>query len=205
MKVITRLLLVLAIMLTGLPQASAANRELKGTVLDSENEPLVGVSVKVDKTKIAVATDVDGNFALKVPEGPVTVKFSYVGYAPQTVKVGANQSDVQVVMLEDAIALEATVVIGYGRQKKANLTGAVASVEGKALENRPATSVTNMLQGSVAGLNVTTSSGVPGETACLNVRGQTSVNGGSPLVLVDGAIGDLDLVNPNDVESISVI
>lgn len=205
MKVITRLLLVMALMLMGLPTALAANRELKGTVVDSENEPLIGVSVQVVQTKVAVATDLDGNFTLRVPDGPVTVKFSYVGYAPQTVKVGATENDIQVVMREDAIALDAAVVIGYGSQKKANITGAVAAVDGKALENRPAVSVANMLQGSVAGLNVTTSSGVPGESAKLNVRGQTSINGGSPLVLVDGAIGDIDMVNPNDVESISVI
>lgn len=205
MKLFTRLLLVLAVVLTGLPSAYAANRELKGTVIDTENEPLVGVSVQVQGTKIAIATDIDGNFALRVPEGDITVKFSYVGYTPQTIKVGAKENDLQVVMQSDAIALETTVVIGYGRQKKANLTGAVAAVDGKALENRPAISVTNMLQGSVAGLNVTTSSGVPGESATMNVRGQTSVNGGSPLVLIDGAIGEIDMVNPNDVESISVI
>ncbi len=205
MKVITRLLLVMALMLMGLPTAFAANRELKGTVVDSENEPLVGVSVQVVQNKAAVATDLDGNFTLKVPEGPVSVKFSYVGYAPQTVKVAPAENNIQVVMREDAIALESAIVIGYGVQKKANLTGAVAAVDGKALENRPAVSVANMLQGSVAGLNVTTNSGVPGQSAKINVRGQTSINGGSPLVLIDGAIGDIDMVNPNDVESISVI
>ncbi len=205
MKVITRLLLVMALMLMGLPTAFAANRELKGTVVDSENEPLVGVSVQAVQNKAAVATDLDGNFTIKVPEGPVSVKFSYVGYAPQTVKVAPAENNIQVVMREDAIALESAIVIGYGVQKKANLTGAVAAVDGKALENRPAVSVANMLQGSVAGLNVTTNSGVPGQSAKINVRGQTSINGGSPLVLIDGAIGDIDMVNPNDVESISVI
>lgn len=205
MKVITRLLLVMALMLMGLPTAFAANRELKGTVVDSENEPLIGVSVQVVQTQMAVATDLDGNFTIKVPEGPVTVKFSYVGYAPKTVKVGPTENNINVVLNEDAIALEGTIVIGYGSQKKANLTGAVAAIDGKALENRPAVSVANMLQGSVAGLNVTTSSGIPGKTATLNVRGQTSINGGSPLVLIDGAIGEIDMVNPNDVESISVI
>lgn len=205
MKVITRLLLVMALVLMGLPSAFAANRELKGTVVDSENEPLIGVSVQAVQNKAAVATDVDGNFTLRVPEGPVTVKFSYVGYAPQTIKVGPTENNIQVVMREDAMVLDAAVVIGYGSQKKANITGAVAAVDGKALENRPAISIANMLQGSVAGLNVTTSSGVPGESAALNVRGQTSINGGSPLVLIDGAIGDIDMVNPNDVESISVI
>lgn len=205
MKVITRLLLVLAILLTGLPSAYAANRELKGQVLDSQDEPLIGVSVQDIKSKMAVATDVDGNFAIRVPEGPVTLRFSYVGYTTKEVKVGANENNISVVLSENSIALEGTVVIGYGSQKKANITGAVAAVDGKALENRPAVSVSNMLQGAVSGLNVTTSSGVPGESATLNVRGQTSINGGSPLVLIDGAIGDIDMVNPNDVESSSVI
>ncbi len=205
MKVITRLLLVLAVVLMGLPSVNAANRELRGTVLDTMNEPLIGVSVQDTGSSAAVATDIDGNFVLRVPEGPVSLKFSYVGYATKTVKFGANENNVQVVLHEDAIALEATVVIGYGRQKKVNLTGAVASVEGKELENRPAVSVANMLQGSVPGLNITTSSGVPGESATMNVRGQTSINGGSPLVLIDGSIGDIDAVNPNDVESISVV
>lgn len=205
MKVITRMLLALAILLTGIPSAFAANRELKGTVLDSADEPLIGVSVQDPASKMAVATDIDGNFTIRVPEGPVTLRFSYVGYSAKTVKVGAAENNIKVVMMEDAIALEGTVVIGYGSQKKANITGAVAAIDGKALENRPAVSVSNMLQGSVAGLNVTTSSGVPGQSAKLNVRGQTSINGGSPLVLVDGAIGDIDMVNPNDVESISVI
>ena len=84
MKVITRLLFVIALLLTGVTSAYAANRELKGTVTDTQDEPLVGVSVQVQSTKIAVATDVDGNFKLKVPEGPVTLLISYVGYAPQT-------------------------------------------------------------------------------------------------------------------------
>ncbi len=86
-----------------------------------------------------------------------------------------------------------------------NLTGAVASVDGKSLEDRPAATISNMLQGSVAGLNVTTSSGVPSSSPDLNIRGQASINGGSPLVLIDGSIGEIDNVNPNDVQSISVI
>ena len=97
------------------------------------------------------------------------------------------------------------MVVGYGKQKKVNLTGAVASVGGEELENRVTKSLSSMLQGTVAGLNVTTSSGVPGSSASINVRGITSIHESEPLVLIDGAVGDIDRVNPNDVESISVI
>lgn len=106
---------------------------------------------------------------------------------------------------EDAVLLNEVVVVGYGKQKKVNLTGAVASVGGEELENRVTKSLSSMLQGTVAGLNVTTSSGVPGSSASINVRGITSIHESEPLVLIDGAVGDIDRVNPNDVESISVI
>lgn len=108
-------------------------------------------------------------------------------------------------MQEDAILLDEAVVIGYGTQKKVNLTGAVAMVGREKLENRATQSLASMLQGSVAGLNITTSSGVPGSSPSINVRGTTSINSAGPLILIDGAIGELDRVNPNDVESISVI
>lgn len=206
MKVITRLAFLLAILLTATASAMAATREVKGKVTDTSGEPLIGVSVSVENAPTnGSLTDIDGNFSLKVPEGPVSLKVSYLGYDPVVVKVAANQSSVDVKLKENSIMLEETVVIGYGTQKKVNLTGAVASLDGKKLENRPATSVSNMLQGSVAGLNITTSSGIPGQSASINIRGKESINGAGPLVLIDGAIGDIDAVNPNDVESVSVI
>lgn len=205
MKVITRLTLLLALVLTAIPSAWAANREVKGTVVDMADEPMIGVSVFVEQTKVGCSTDIDGRFTLKVPDGPVTLKITYIGYDPQTVKVAPGETDITVRMKENAIMLEETVVIGYGTQKKVNLTGAVASVDGKKLESRPASSVSNMLQGSVSGLNITTSSGVPGQSATINIRGKESINGAGPLVLIDGAIGEIDAVNPNDVESVSVI
>lgn len=204
MKQVRRLILMMVSLLVSFP-IWAASRELKGTVTDAAGEPLVGVSVMLDKSKTGCMTDLDGNFSMQVPEGNVSVKFMYVGYVSQTMKVSANQNNLQVKMHEDAQTLEETVVIGYGTQKKVNLTGAVASLDGKKLEDRPASNITNMLQGTVAGLNVTTTSGVPGSSATLNIRGQASINGGSPLVLVDGSIGEIDNVNPNDVASISVI
>ena len=98
--------------------------------------------------------------------------------------------------MEDVKTLDEVVVVGYGSQKRTNLTGAISTVTSQELVDRPASSVTHMLQGRVPGLNITTSSGVPGNTASFNIRGTNSINGGSPLVLVDGVEGDLDRVNP---------
>lgn len=206
MKLIQKLILMLALLLAGAPAALAADRMLTGNVRDAQDEPLVGASVQVVENKAAVSTDIDGNFTIKVPAGAVTLKISYVGYKAKTVKVGAEQTKVDVILEEDAMMLEETVVVGYGVQKKVNLTGSVAAVDGAKLEDRLAHSVSNMLQGSVPGLNITTNSGVPGQqSGALNIRGTTSINGASPLVMIDGAIGDMNDLNPNDVESISVI
>lgn len=190
--------------MAGLP-AWAAGRQVTGTVTDEAGEPLIGASVLLVNSQTGCMADIDGNFSLQVPDGNVQLKIALIGYQTQTVKVGPKENNLKIVLKEDAQTLEETVVVGYGVQKKVNLTGAVASVDGKALEDRPAANITNMLQGSVAGLNVTTTSGLPGSSASLNIRGQASINGGSPLVLVDGSIGEIDNVNPNDVESISVI
>lgn len=184
---------------------SAQNRSISGKVFDTNEEPLIGVTVTIENTTIGAITDIDGAFTLQVPEGKVVLNVSYVGFVPQKVTVASGQSNVTVRLSEDAVLLNEVVVVGYGKQKKVNLTGAVASVGGEELENRVTKSLSSMLQGIVAGLNVTTSSGVPGSSASINVRGITSIHESEPLVLIDGAVGDIDRVNPNDVESISVI
>ena len=184
---------------------SAQNRVISGKVFDAEQEPMMGVTVQIEGTTTGTITSLDGDFSLTVPAGDVVLKVSFVGYLTQSVKVPASQTNVTINMQEDAVLLEETVVVGYGTQKKVNLTGSVSVVGGKELEDRVAHSVTHMLQGSVPGLNVTTSSGRPGSNPAINVRGVTSINGAEPLVLIDGAVGDLNRVNPNDVESISVL
>ena len=204
MKQVRRLILLLVVLLTGIP-AWAATREVTGTVTDEQGEPLTGASVMLVNSRTGCMADLDGHFSIQVPEGPAQLKIALIGYQPQTVKVAANQTVINIKMKEDSQMLEETVVVGYGTQKKVNLTGAVAALDGKSLEDRPVSNVSSMLQGSVAGLNVTTSSGKPGSSSTLNIRGQTSINGASPLVLIDGSIGDIDQVDPNDVQSISVI
>lgn len=184
---------------------SAQNRVVSGKVLDQEHLPIPGVTVQVEGTTKGDFTSIEGSFSLEVPSGDVVLNVSFLGYIPQKVTVPSNKEDVTIYLQEDAYQLEETVVIGYGTQKRVNLTGSVSVVGGKDLENRVSHSVTHMLQGSVPGLNITTSSGKPGSSAAINVRGFTSINGADPLVIVDGAVGDLDRINPNDVESISVI
>lgn len=206
MNILKSVVLFLILLLAGSSMVlSAQNRSISGKVFDTNEEPLIGVTVTIENTTIGAITDIDGAFTLQVPEGKVVLNVSYVGFVPQKVTVASGQSNVTVRLSEDAVLLNEVVVVGYGKQKKVNLTGAVASVGGEELENRVTKSLSSMLQGTVAGLNVTTSSGVPGSSASINVRGITSIHESEPLVLIDGAVGDIDRVNPNDVESISVI
>ncbi len=204
MRAIKSLAVVLAL-LAGSFVMSAQNRTVSGTVTDANQQPLVGVAVIQFGTSNGVMTDVDGRYSIAVPSQEVVLEFSSLGYATTTVTVPAAQAVANAVLAEDNMLLEETVVVGYGTQKKVNLTGAITTVSPKDLEDRSSHSLSNMLQGSVPGLNVSTSAGGPGATASINIRGITSINSADPIVLIDGAIGDLNRVNPNDVASISVI
>ena len=185
--------------------AFAQKRTVSGTVLDEQSFPIIGAAVMLEGTATGAVTDLDGLFSLEVPDSEITLNVSCIGYETMTVVVPALQDMINIVMKEDAMMIEETVVVGYGTQKKVNLTGAITAVDEKALEDRVAPNLTSMLQGAVPGLNITTSSGNPGSTGTFNIRGTGSINGGSPLVLIDGSEGEIDRVNPNDVESISVI
>lgn len=199
-------LLMFVLLMSNITVALGQNRVLSGKVMDNLKEPLIGVSIQVAGTTMGTITSDDGTFQVNVPvEKVTTLHMSYVGYLTQKIEVKPGENNIVVYMQEDAIMLEEAVVVGYGTQKKVNLTGAITTVGSEKLENRVSHSLTNMLQGSVPGLNVTTSSGVPGSSAAINVRGVTSINSSDPLVLIDGAVGDMSRVNPNDVESISVI
>lgn len=195
---------VLSLTLVSALSLFAQTRQVSGTVLDAQQQPVVGAAVMTSGLTGTI-TDSDGSFALNVPAGDVTLEVNCMGYEIQNVLVPAGTSTVRIILQEDSMLLEETVVVGYGTQKKVNLTGAITSVESRELENRSAHSLSIMLQGAVPGLNITTSSGSPGSTGSLNIRGYTSINGAAPLVLIDGAVGDINRVNPNDVESISVI
>lgn len=200
-----KILSIAALLLATAIGLQAQNRTVQGTVLDSSQQPLPGVGVVLEGTTNGTVTNADGTYSLRVPASDVVLVFSSLGYQAQTVNVPASQGVVNVTMEDDAMTLEETVVVGYGVQKKVNLTGAITAVESKQLENRSAHNLTTMLQGSVPGLNISTSSGNPGSTGSLNIRGYTSITGGDPLVLIDGIEGSINRINPQDVASISVI
>ncbi|WP_461074465.1 TonB-dependent receptor [Spirosoma flavus] len=182
-----------------------ADIRIKGTVKSSDGQgALAGVSVVIKGTTRGTSTDGNGAYEITVPNTSAVLVFSFVGYVSQEISVG-NRSTLDVTLAADNKMLEELVVVGYGTQKKVNLTGAVSQVQAKELENRPLNNMSQILQGMVPNLNITFSTGQPGQGGNLNVRGETSINGGGPLVLIDGIPGDINRINPNDVESVSVL
>lgn len=185
------------------PQQS---RTLSGTVVDAKGEPVIGANVVVKGTTNGTITDFDGKFSLEVPEG-ATLEVSYIGYISQEIVV-KGQTTLQVTLAEDTQALDEVVVVGFGTQKKVNLTGSVATVDSEALTSRPVANATQALQGLVPGLQITSNSGSLDKTASMNIRGTGTIGEGSsssPLVLIDGMEGDINTINPQDIENISVL
>lgn len=197
---------ILVLLLAGVYSTAGAQENLvRGKVLDDTGEPLIGVSVYVKGSTIGVVTDLDGNFALSVKQGE-TLVFSYVGYSTQEQVIGKEKT-LRIVMREDAKSLEEVVVVGYGTQKKVNLTGAVSSVTAEELINKPVMSTAQALAGLAPGLSVVSNSGRPGAGASVKIRGTGTFSsaGTDPLVLIDGLSGSLDDVDPNDIQSISFL
>ena len=174
----------------------------KGVVKDAKGETIIGASVLVKGTSNGAITGIDGDFTLNDVKNGDVIQISYVGFTTQEV-VWKGQP-LAVTLREDSKALEEVVVVGYATVKKENLTGAVSAVDDKVLASRPIVNLGQGLQGTIPNLNVSTSS-QPGKGSSFNVRGETSINGGSPLVLVDGVQMDPNLINPQDVASVSVL
>jgi TonB-linked SusC/RagA family outer membrane protein len=180
---------------------------VKGTVKDTKGEPLIGVTVRVEGTSMGTITDMDGVFTLSNVPTDATLEFSYVGMKTQRIPVNGRTS-IDVVMEEEAEMLEEVVVVGFGTQKKVNLTGAVSTASSREIESRPVVNVTQALQGLVPGLNISSSNGSLEAKPSVNIRGVTTIGEGStgdPLILIDGMEGDLNSINPQDIESISVL
>ena len=175
-----------------------------GTVTDETGQSLIGVTVLVKGTSTGSVTDFEGKYSVDVENEDAVLTFSYTGYKTREIVVG-TQTVIDVQMDTDVAALDEVVVVGYGTQKKANLTGAVTSISSEALENRPIASVGQGLQGLVPNLNVTIRNGDPTSPANFNIRGYESINGGDPLILVDGIPMALERINPNDIASVNVI
>ena len=173
---------------------------VNGQVVDKmTGEPIVGATISVVGTSTGTITDIDGNYSLKVDEGS-TLLFSFIGYT-EVKQVVRQPGKLDVTLVESAIQLNDVVVVGYGVQKKVNLTGAVSMVKGDVLENRPISNVSTGLQGLLPGVTITSSSGQPGAVPDIKIRGVNTINSStSPLILIDGvAGGDMNLLNPGDL------
>lgn len=192
------------------PAASIQQNETacKGVVKDATGETVIGASIIVEGTNLRTVTDIDGNFTLTGVKKGASIQISYIGYTTKVVKW--NGAPLDIILEDDKKMLEEVVVVGFGTQKKVNLTGAVSTVDSKTLSARPVNSVTDALQGAVAGMNFSTpnSGGTLNSTKSFNIRGTGTIGAGSsvtPLVLIDGMEGDMNALNPQDIENISVL
>lgn len=179
-------------------------RTVNGKVLDEHGDPVIGANVVEKGTTNGTVTDIDGRFSLPISEDAM-LQVSYIGYLTQEL-ASTGKNVVDVILQEDSKNLEELVVVGYGTQKKVNLTGAVDQVTSEVFENRSVANVTQALQGTIPNLNISLDDGKPTRSAGYNIRGKTSIGqGGSALVLIDGVEGDPSLLNPNDIASVSVL
>lgn len=179
---------------------------ITGVVKDQTGLPLPGASIVVKGSKIGANTDFDGKFLIEVPSrGKSVLVVSFMGFKAQEVEVN-NQKNITITLIDNATNLDEVVVVGYGTQKKVNLTGSVASISGKDLTKRPVMNTSAALQGLASGVTVTSTSGQPGkEGTTIMIRGVGTLNNNNPLVLVDGIVGSIDGVSPSDIESISIL
>lgn len=181
---------------------------VRGIVTDRTGEALPGVAVVIKGTTTGVATDIDGEFVISVPDANAVLEISYIGFITQTVRIG-NSTVLNVVLEDENTALDELVVVGYGVQRRANLTGSVSSISNTKIENRASPNLSSSLAGLAAGVSVRQNSGNPGDDSRANIRirglGTFSGDHRGPMVIVDGIESNMDAVNPNDVESISVL
>ncbi|MGI4820048.1 MAG: SusC/RagA family TonB-linked outer membrane protein [Janthinobacterium lividum] len=193
------------------PATGAATRQLvladitiAGRVTDEKGVGLPGVTIVVKGTTQGASTNADGNFSLQAPENS-TLIFSFVGYTRKEVPVTGATSNLAVSLAEESQSLTDVVVVGYGTQQRANVTGAINTVGGATLENRPVTNVAQALQGSSPNLTIQQNSAEPGAGLNINIRGVGTLGNASPLIIVDGISGSLNAINPNDIESVTVL
>lgn len=181
-------------------------KTISGKVLNEQNEPLPGVTIKATGTNALSITNNSGNFSVQVPEATKTLTFSLLSYESQTLDL-AGKNTLTVTLKSSTISLNEVIAVGYGTQTKANLTGAVTSVSVKEVEGRALTSADQILQGKISGVSIVQNSGRPGDdNSEIRIRGVSSIdNNNEPLVIINGVQGNINDVNPNDIESISVL
>lgn len=208
-KALTILYMCFCLMLVSVTVRAAVTQDEKkisGLVTDESGEPVIGANIVVKGTTIGTMSGIDGDFTLTVPSNAI-LSISYIGYLSQEIPV-KNQTSFKIVLVEDTQNLEEVVVVGFGTQKKVNLTGAVSTVNSEALESRPVMTATQALQGLVPGLQISSAGGSLETKASINIRGTGTIgdgSSGSPLVLIDGMEGDINSINPQDIENISVL
>lgn len=202
---ITSLYLFLFFWILATNQVFSQNQTVSGTIFTEDGETIIGATVIVNETKEGTATDADGRYQINAT-GNQTLTISFIGFTPQTLKIN-NRSTIDVVLVEDSKLLEEVVVVGYGTQLRRNVVGAVEHISGDVISDRPNAYVLRSLQGQVPGLNISMVDGKPSRSASLQIRGTTqSIGaGGSALCLIDGIEGDITAMNPEDIESISVL
>ncbi len=204
-----KMFLSLFILLLGCALPIFAQQAVTGTVTDNANEPIIGASVVVKGTSIGSMTDISGKFSLKNVKKGSTIVISYIGYKTQSIEYNGGGS-LKITLLEDSKTLDEVVVVGFGTQRKSNLTEAVTTVDTKLLDSRPVSNLGQSLQGTVPGLNLSVGGygGQLGQTMSVNIRGTGTISTGSyasTLVLIDGIEGNMNNLNPDDIASISVL
>lgn len=187
-------------------ESTQQTKRITGSVVDRTGEPVIGANIVEKGTTNGIITDIDGNFELNV-QANATLEITYIGYISQEVRIGQS-TVIKIVLDEDLQALDEVVVVGFGTQKKVNLTGAISNVDSKAFEGRSVSNAAQALQGVMPGLNIQQSKGYLDQSPDINIRGVGTIGDGSdanPLVLIDGMEGDINRLNPQDIESVSVL
>lgn len=211
---------MLFLLFLGFISVSSAQAQIKisGVVTDTQSQPMPGISVILKNSAKGTVTDLDGKYTMFVPDTKSVLVFSFISYKTQEIVVG-NRTSIDVKLEDASAALDEVVVVGYGTQKKVNLTGAVSTISSDVLENRPVNNIGQALQGVVPNLNVSMSNGALNTVPSFNIRGGTSmaynssnskweISNGSPLILVDGIeMGEtyLNMMSPNDIDGITIL
>ena len=182
---------------------SQRNR-LSGKITDSKGTPLVGVTVLIKGTSIGTTTNIEGKYSFVMDKPGGTLVISYLGYESQEISIN-NRTVIDIVLQDETHAIEDVVVIGYGTKNKTKIVGAVNQVSSETFENKAISNLGQALQGAIPNLNITFSDGQINRNATYNIRGTTSINGGNPLVLIDGVPGNLNLITPEDIQTVSVL
>jgi len=190
---------------TILEEIEVQKRTINGNVSDSEGNPLPGAAIQEVGTQNGTTTDFDGNFSIEIENDNAELQFSFIGFKSQIVNVGSSDT-INVTLLADASSLDEIVVTGYGTQLLRNITGSVSTIDSEVIENRSLTSAGAALSGTTAGVFVSQNSGEAGQDEIsIRIRGVSTLNNSAPLVIIDGIEGDINLLNPNDIESISIL